>query len=93
MKFKDWLWLIWGLVFPLLGLLYFNSAGLAAGFALFILYAWVIYLGTKSKKDLESGAEKVAGKLESYTRRLERATEAVKEDTKKRKGTKGEKNN
>ena len=85
MKFKDWLWLIWGLIFPLLGLLYFNSIGLAAGLVLFIFYAWLIYLGTKSKKDLESGAEKVAGKLESYTRRLERATEAVKADTEKRK--------
>ncbi len=85
MKLKDWLWLIWGLAFPIAGIFYFETTGLVIGSIIFVIYAWLIYFSTKSKEELEETREKTARKIESFGEKIDRKTKAIEVDAKKRK--------
>lgn len=85
MKFTDWLWTIWGLVFPVLGLIYFNGIGLVVGIVLFVIYVWLIRLNNKSKKELQEGVDRTVDKLDKGTKKMEGMTERINADTARRK--------
>jgi TM2 domain-containing membrane protein YozV len=85
LKLKDWLWLLWGLAFPIAGIFYFETIGLVIGLIIFVIYAWLIYFNTKSKEDLEEKGEKITKRIESFSEKMERMTKAIETDAKKRK--------